>query len=87
MISQRHCPGLPPLIVPFAPRPALDCTEIGGRPAGLSAAIYLIRFRRRIAVINTDARRAALIARSFNIPPGTILWTTGLPLSKDRKPK
>ncbi|CCD98496.1 NAD(P)/FAD-dependent oxidoreductase [Bradyrhizobium sp. STM 3809] len=41
---------------------------IGGGPAGLMAAIYLARFRRRVVVIDGGASRAALIPRSHNLP-------------------
>jgi thioredoxin reductase (NADPH) len=46
----------------------LDCLVIGGGPAGLSAAIYLARFRRRFRVIDGGASRAALIPLSHNHP-------------------
>jgi thioredoxin reductase (NADPH) len=47
---------------------ALDCVIVGGGPAGLMAAIYLARFRRRVCVVDAGASRAALIPRSHNIP-------------------
>ncbi len=45
-----------------------DCLIIGGGPAGLTAAIYLARFRRRALVIDAGSSRAALIPRSRNYP-------------------
>src|SRR3954453_12777931 len=45
-----------------------DCLVIGGRPAGLTAALYLARFRRRVLVIDAGKSRAASIPRSHNHP-------------------
>lgn len=46
----------------------VECIVIGAGPAGLTAAIYLARYRRRIVVFDGGASRAALIPRSHNCP-------------------
>src|SRR5664279_5010377 len=46
----------------------LDCVVVGGGPAGLTAAIFLARFGRRCAVIDSGSSRAMLIPRSHNHP-------------------
>ena len=46
----------------------LDCLIIGGGPAGLTAAIYLARYRRDILVVDAGDSRAALIPESHNYP-------------------
>jgi thioredoxin reductase (NADPH) len=45
-----------------------ECLIVGGGPAGLTAAIYLARFRRRVLVVDEGRSRAALIPRSHNYP-------------------
>lgn len=51
-----------------------DCLVIGAGPAGLTAALYLARFRRHIAVVDAGHSRAALIPKTHNYPgfPGGI---------------
>ncbi len=46
----------------------LDCVIVGGGPAGLTAAIYLARFRRKIAIVDAGRSRLALIPVSHNYP-------------------
>ena len=46
----------------------LDCLIIGGGPAGLTAAIYLARFRRSACIVDSGHSRAKLIPKSHNYP-------------------
>jgi thioredoxin reductase (NADPH) len=46
----------------------LDCLIIGGGPAGLLAATYLGRYRRRVKVVDAGESRAAKIPESHNYP-------------------
>jgi thioredoxin reductase (NADPH) len=56
-----------------------DCLIVGGGPAGLMAAIYLARFRRRVCVVDAGKSRAALIPRSHNVP-GFVQGLSGVEL-------
>src|SRR3954452_22733683 len=46
----------------------LDALSIGGGPAGLTCAIYLARYRRKVIVIDSRNSRAALIPETHNYP-------------------
>jgi thioredoxin reductase (NADPH) len=46
----------------------LDCLIVGGGPAGLTAAIYLARFRRSVRIVDSGSSRASLIPTSHNYP-------------------
>jgi thioredoxin reductase (NADPH) len=51
-----------------AEHPHFDAIVIGGGPGGLTAAIYLARFRRRFLLIDAGQSRAQWIPRSHNHP-------------------
>jgi thioredoxin reductase (NADPH) len=46
----------------------LDCLVVGGGPGGLTAGIYLARFRRRFLLVDGGNSRASWIPRSHNHP-------------------
>lgn len=48
------------------PDPQLDCLIIGGGPAGLTAAIYLARYHRKVVVVDDGNSRARWIPTSRN---------------------
>ena len=71
------------------PENVLDCLVIGGGPAGLTAAIYLARFRRRFQVVDAGASRAALIPTSHNhagFPEGIHGKALLIPILIDQNP-
>ena len=46
----------------------VDTLVIGGGPAGLTCAIYLARYRRKVVVVDSMESRAALIPETHNYP-------------------
>jgi thioredoxin reductase (NADPH) len=48
--------------------PVIDCLIVGGGPGGLTAALYLARFRRSCLVVDAGSSRASWIPRSHNYP-------------------
>jgi thioredoxin reductase (NADPH) len=46
----------------------VDCLIVGGGPAGLTAAIYLARYRRDAVLVDEGTSRAKLIPASHNYP-------------------
>ena len=55
-------------VMNFSGMKSLDCLIIGGGPAGLTAAIYFARYRRRIVLFDSGESRASLIPKSHNYP-------------------
>lgn len=45
-----------------------DCIIIGGGPAGITAGLYLARYRRQVIIFDAQQSRALLIPRSHNYP-------------------
>lgn len=63
---------------PAAPPDILDALVVGAGPAGLTAAIYLARFRRSFVVVHDGQSRAEWIPRTHNHPgfPGGVRGKT-----------
>ena len=59
-----------------------DCLIVGAGPAGLTAALYLRRFHRRVLVVDAGRSRARLIPRSHNVP-GHVEGIRGVALLAD----
>ena len=55
-------------VMPATQPEDIDALIIGGGPAGLTAAIYLARYRRRVVVVDSGESRAALIPATHNYP-------------------
>jgi len=61
--------------------PMVDCLIVGGGPAGLTAALYLARYRRSVALVDSDESRASLIPKTHNYP-GFVAGISGSDLLK-----
>jgi thioredoxin reductase (NADPH) len=46
----------------------LDCLVVGAGPAGLTAGVYLARYRRRLLVVDAGQSRVQWIPRTRNVP-------------------
>src|SRR3954453_2012789 len=46
----------------------VDALIIGGGPGGLTAAVYLARYRRKVLLVDSSESRAALIPETHNYP-------------------
>lgn len=64
----------------------LDCLIIGAGPAGLTAATYLLRYHRRVRVVDSGRSRARWIPTSHNCPgfPQGVSGTTLLAQQREQ---
>jgi thioredoxin reductase (NADPH) len=64
----------------------LDCLIVGAGPGGLAAATYLVRYHRRILVVDAGKSRARWIPTSHNVPgfPRGIHGTTLLQQQREQ---
>jgi len=66
---------------------ALDCIIIGGGPGGLTAAVYLARYHRRVAIFDDEESRAAWIPKSRNYPGfPTGIWARNFSICSESRP-
>ncbi|HZX81424.1 MAG TPA: NAD(P)/FAD-dependent oxidoreductase, partial [Lysobacter sp.] len=69
-----------------APDDTLDCLIVGAGPGGLTAATYLVRYHRRILVVDAGKSRARWIPTSHNCPgfPRGVAGTTLLAQQREQ---